>query len=268
MSQVISIGGVGGSGTRLIQQLLSGDLRYWGGCLNSARDNLLFTVLFKLQAVIDSTEVVQDHYFLFKQYMQYGYLAEKQKAFILDVAARHAQGKYILKAIDCINAIPDRPLEESRIWGWKEPNTHLIIDKLCAIEPELKYIHVMRHGLDMAYSSNHNQARNWGAQIVGKPFDSSPQYLLEYWVKSHQRVVEFKQAYPRNIHIVNFDKLCLLDIDEIKKLFSFAEIESPAMNGIFDMIIKPDGMGRYKKYALDGFPEEDLAFVERLGFTI
>jgi hypothetical protein len=38
------------------------------------------------------------------------------------------------------------------MWGWKEPNTHVVLDRLWAELPRLKYVHVRRHGLDMAFS--------------------------------------------------------------------------------------------------------------------
>ena len=51
-------------------------------------------------------------------------------------------------------------------WGWKEPNTHVILERMLNSFPQLKYIHVMRNGLDMAYSSNQQQLLLWGLPLV------------------------------------------------------------------------------------------------------
>ncbi len=52
----VVIGGVGGSGTRLIAQILK-DLGYFmGNDLNEANDNLLFPLLFKRIEILSSSE--------------------------------------------------------------------------------------------------------------------------------------------------------------------------------------------------------------------
>ena len=52
-------------------------------------------------------------------------------------------------------------------WGWKEPNTHIVIDRLLRLVPDLKYVHVMRNGLDMCYGPNQNQQNLWGGRFLG-----------------------------------------------------------------------------------------------------
>ena len=44
-------------------------------------------------------------------------------------------------------------------WGWKEPNTHMILPFLLKKYKNLRYIHIMRNGLDNAYSKNQNQTQ-------------------------------------------------------------------------------------------------------------
>ena len=52
----VAVGGVGGSGTRLIAQVLLELGYYLGGDLNESLDNLWFTLLFKRREVLDLTE--------------------------------------------------------------------------------------------------------------------------------------------------------------------------------------------------------------------
>ena len=40
------------------------------------------------------------------------------------------------------------PAEPRPRWGWKEPNTHIVLPQILKLAPGLKYIHVVRHGLD------------------------------------------------------------------------------------------------------------------------
>ena len=51
----VAIGGIGGSGTRLIAQCLKELGFYLGGDLNQANDNLWFVLLFNLENVLSRT---------------------------------------------------------------------------------------------------------------------------------------------------------------------------------------------------------------------
>jgi hypothetical protein len=52
----VIIGGVGGSGTRLIAQMLKELGFYLGSDLNSANDNLWFTLLFKRIEILSASD--------------------------------------------------------------------------------------------------------------------------------------------------------------------------------------------------------------------
>lgn len=52
----IAVGGVGGSGTRVVAQILSTAGIYMGDDLNIAHDNLWFTLLFKRQDILKATD--------------------------------------------------------------------------------------------------------------------------------------------------------------------------------------------------------------------
>ena len=52
-------------------------------------------------------------------------------------------------------------------WAWKEPNTHIVADLILQLSEHVKYIHVVRNGLDMAWSRNQNQLKFWGPLLLG-----------------------------------------------------------------------------------------------------
>ena len=52
--------------------------------------------------------------------------------------------------------------EQTLGWGWKIPGNFYILKQLAERYPNLKYIHSLRNGLDMAFSKNQNQLNNWG----------------------------------------------------------------------------------------------------------
>jgi hypothetical protein len=88
---------------------------------------------------------------------------------------------------------PEYLWPDSQRIGWKEPNTHIVMDRLPALLPQMKYIHVMRNGLDMAHSRNQNQLRLWGRYLVGPDCRDDPRSSLKYWCRTHQRILRLCQ---------------------------------------------------------------------------
>ncbi|MEZ5283921.1 MAG: hypothetical protein R2712_03745 [Vicinamibacterales bacterium] len=62
--------------------------------------------------------------------------------------------------------------------GLKEPNTHVFLDRLAVVYPDMKCVHVVRNGLDMAFSASQNQLRLWGPRFLGPGLESSPRVAL------------------------------------------------------------------------------------------
>ncbi len=85
---------------------------------------------------------------------------------------------------------PQKACLEACLWGRKEPNTHVVIDRLMRLMPKMKYLHVARNGLDMAYSANQNQLKFWGGHFIGPECEMSPYYSLKYWRLIHRRVLD------------------------------------------------------------------------------
>ena len=79
-------------------------------------------------------------------------------------------------------------------WGWKEPNTHLLLPYLVRRFPDMRYIHVVRHGLDMAFSSNQNQLATWGEQFQIPADLPPPVRSLRYWIAAQRRARDLGTA--------------------------------------------------------------------------
>ena len=67
--------------------------------------------------------------------------------------------------------IQESVASDASLWGWKEPNSHLMIRHLHRhFGDRLRYVHVIRNGLDMAQSRNQLQLIRWGS-VFGVPVD-------------------------------------------------------------------------------------------------
>ncbi len=262
---MVAIGGVGGSGTRVVAQMLK-ELGYFiGNDLNSANDNLLFTLLFKREDILVKTD--------------------KEIEELFDIFIKVLKQSEILNINELNNlkelASVDRPqhkkewLQEreknithqftSSYYGWKEPNTHIVIERLFKLDNNLKFIYVYRNGLDMAYSANQNQLKLWGNIFFNeKNVEINPQNSLKYWCMVHKRVLKLKEEYSNRVYMLDFDDLCINSEKSIKNLLTFLSVENFDVNILKNLVKKPDSIGRYKKESLSNFNNEDLEFIKNI----
>jgi hypothetical protein len=282
----VAIGGVGGSGTRLIAGMVQDLGYYMGSDQNKALDNLWFTLLFKRLELFDcpagSVELRRMvRYFVQGMTRSRSFDATDNQT--IDSLAAHdrLQHPAAWLAIRAKNlaAAPDAPKPHAVAWGWKEPNTHIFMDRLPALIQNLRYIHVMRNGLDMALSRNQNQQRLWGKAILGtSPGDNvSSRYSLRYWCAANRRIIAIGQSLgPERFLLINFDRFCMAPGRHLTTLLEFLtsshdpdpHIPDQQKTRLIKMVQPPASIGRYKAHNRKRFDPEDVAYVKTLGFDI
>lgn len=268
----VAIGGIGGSGTRLIAKILNELGFHIGSDLNEAYDNLLFTLLFKRHEVLSATEYEFDLLAdIFEKSMTGAAVyTNEQINFIeqLSSVSRLQHSKTWLEK-RAENTLTNRKdLIHAKRWGWKEPNTHIVIDRLAQRYDQIKYIHVMRNGLDMAYSENQNQLKLWGEFFLKQEFEISPYFSLQYWCLAHKRIIEIGKSFGNNFLLLDYDSFCLEPKKGISCLLNFLEISprSDIVENIQKLIKIPTSIGRFKQYDLHDLDPQDIQYVESLGF--
>jgi hypothetical protein len=285
----IVIGGVGGSGTRVVAEMLALFGFYIGCDLNEASDNLWFTLLFKrsrwyYKNRTDYKEINTGISLLHKLMATRDRLTLGESLFLLQAVAEMAlrghnhlgYGKNLWPFARIRKMISSVGVGERDYfgWGWKEPNSHLLISNLADYFPGFKYIHLIRHGLDMAFSNNQQQLFNWGHLFgVELPDDKSgiPSASFSYWVRANDSVVKIGEKLgDSRFLLINYDKLCDSPITEINRLTKFIGI--PADNEFISMagslIRKPNTVQRYKKHDLSQFNCKELSALEKFGFVV
>ena len=279
----VGVGGVGGSGTRVVAMVLR-DLGYHlGDDLNDPLDNLWFTLLFKRRGML--TGEVTDAEFgrcweLFEAAMsgaaaprgsERGQASDFLASLARDGRMQHTREWLSQRAASLLDAL-GRSRALGRVWAWKEPNSHLVLDRLDRLVPGLRFVLVMRNGLDMAWSANQNQPAFWeGLVLPRKAAAAGPpqRAALAYWCAAHRRVFALGRAMGERFHTVNFDRLCAAPEGEISRLFDFlgAEVEAGALARLSRLVKAPPSIGRYRSLPLDGFDPADVEYVRSLGFA-
>jgi len=270
----VAVGGVGGSGTRLVANILAEFGYFIGDDLNRASDNLWFTLLFVRPGILGASEkdfsrLVQ----IFVNGMMERRPFTPYQLWMMDQCAREiasrserARRRSLVQSLRraATNQRPAGP------WGWKEPNTHVVLDRLLLSLPGMKYIHVMRNGLDMAYSDNQRQLRVWGETLLGRPMKGTPGNSVKYWTAVHKRVQAIGAGMGRNFMLLNFDELCMDTERVLDALRDFLEVDvtDAQLQNARGLIKKPSSIGRYKQHGLEEFDQGDLAYIASLGFDV
>lgn len=268
----VVIGGVGGSGTRLIARCLQELGWRLGEDLNRSLDNMWFTLLFKRPEVL----TCGDHEF-------------RQLAEVLTAATLNPSmtARLLIRQLNRLRLL-DRPnvlrdwlrrashrlnkrkvdIDQGATWGWKEPNSHIFLDRLVTQFPGMKYIHVVRNGLDMAHSRNDNQLKLWGASLLGESCDVSPRNLLKYWCAVQRRAERHRELLQDRFLMLNFDDFCMNPNHGIRRLTAFLGFDraQTTLEKLRVHIRPPRSIGRFKEHGCDLFNPEDVAYVRELGF--
>jgi hypothetical protein len=227
---LFAIGGVGGSGTRAAAMLVRNCGAWIGDDLNPALDNLAFTLMFKRASVlIDPDARIAALFNLFAGRLQGRCLGPD----VLDgLRSLTCQGRFSHSAEWLEERLQrlGQPVALSSGQarpGWKEPNTHVIIERLLRICPQLVYVHIVRDPFYLANSANQHQLRNWGPSFLDRPVEVSPGEALAYWVAVHRRLASLQDAYPGRILFSSYDRLTSDPVAEAGRLIGFLGLHAP-----------------------------------------
>ena len=283
----IVVGGVGGSGTRVIAELLQMLGVFMGNDLNESLDNLAFTLLFKRRAwfyrnhknkqqltrglsILKKT-MTSSGKFTFGEYM---FLTKATLCMTISGHNREKAGngrwplvraKKILRAQNLENA-------SNTAWGWKEPNSHLILENIEAFFPGMKYIHCIRNGLDMAFSANQQQLYNWGPLFGVNPAATAinvDEAAFRYWVEANRRAIETgKKLDPAKFMLLNYDQLCDNPETGVKSIIEFLGLNTDEhlIERLIRLPARPSSARRYRNKNISWLSEEDAYFMKTLGF--
>ena len=270
----VAVGGVGGSGTRVVASILTQLGFYLGGDLNDSLDNLWFTLLFKRSSALDCPAAeFEDLLRIFQHVMSGGgelSPADVQTVIAASISPRPQHGpEWLSQRADSLLRECRRPRSLVSRWAWKEPNTHVLLPRLTQFVPQLRYVHVARNGLDMAYSANQNQLHFWGAQVLdGIAAPAGPSRSLKFWVAAERSALQAAAGMKERFLLVNYDRLCANPRTGLAPLLEFFGVEASAerLEAATSLIRAPGTIGRFKQFPRENFDAQDVAFVRDCGF--
>ena len=248
MTAPIAIGGVGGSGTRLVARLVAALGVDTGEDLNPAHDNLWYTLLFKHADVATlAPEAFAARARIFVATMTGARALDPDAVSLLCALAAETHPQHDRewlqdRALSMFMAAA-APRPRPPRWGWKEPNTHVALPQWRRVLPRLRYIHVVRNGLDMAFSSNLNQLDLWGPWLLERAVERTPRDALAYWCAAHRRDPDTGRA----------------------ERAAFLGVPAPDAQALAGFVEVPKTIGRGLDAPREQFDPGDLAYLEAIG---
>lgn len=272
----VVVGGVGGSGTRVVAQMLMQAGVYMGEMLNEPNDNLWFTLLFRRPNLLKRKSVEEQMQLLeiFRKRMFAEKISFTEKMKVRGTALEFISNRYIkssewfsLPMKISKSICGSTRASDNNYWGWKEPNTHFYIPLLAKKFPEMKYLLVMRNGLDMAFSNNQIQLRNFGNEYGISGFSAADS--LQYWILANKKAIERgEKLLGKNFKVLRLEDLCANAEAETKKLLEWAEIkfDDDLLKKISSIPQLPQSSDRFKENDLSIFTPHQLEAVKQLGY--
>jgi hypothetical protein len=222
----VVIGALGGSGTRVVARLARRAGVYMGTHRNESEDAMEF-VAFYDQWI---------NRFMRRQTAPFSVdeVAAMTAAFDGCVARHRADG-----------------LGATR-WGWKEPRSLYLLPFFHGCWPDLRFIHVVRDGRDMAFSSNQNQLRKHGDAVLDVRFAAlaGPIKTAGLWNQINMATADYGETALGDRYLrVRFEDLCLRPDEVAAKIFAFLGVDGALAAAAAADIGRPATIGRWQAAA-------------------
>lgn len=266
----VAVGGVGGSGTRLVAGILRALGIHIGADLNASADCLWFTLLFKRREILrcDDREFALAVRTLRAALVGAEPLDAAQCALLarlaLDDRPQHDAG-WLRQRADSLQRAASGSANGPR-WGWKEPNTHVVIARLWRFMPELRYVHVVRHGMEVAHGRNQNQLRFWGSDAAAGDGDATPARSLAFWCQVQRRMAMLHEANRHRMYWLDYNALCAEPDAVLPALCRFLGFGTDVGTQALRDLVRPLASGA--PFDAGGFDPADVAYVRSLGYPV
>lgn len=201
----IVAGGTGGSGTRVVTEVLSASGVFMGSRVSLAGDSFDLAE-FEWRWGRDYLAAEEAHEAL---------PSEQMEAELRSSVSDH------LKGYD----------PGSGPWGWKHPHTYLLLPWLDAVVPQLRFIHIVRDGRRMAFSRNQKQPLHYGEVALGRQAEllTGPARAIEFWGWANERAADYGEGQMDGRYLrLRFEDICEDPRTACAAMIAFAHDGRPA----------------------------------------
>ncbi len=147
-------------------------------------------------------------------------------------------------------------------WGWKQPRSMYLLPFFCSQFPQMKFLHVVRDGRNMAYSSNQNQLRKHGRALLTwrERLRPLPLRSVILWSRINMTAAEYGEREMGARYMrMRFEDLCAEPEESVRRVLDFFKLEGDAARIARDEVKSPPSLERWRKQ-----PPHESAEVQRI----
>jgi len=143
-------------------------------------------------------------------------------------------------------------------WGWKEPRSIYLLPFFQRRFPQMKFLHVIRDGRDIAYSTNQNQLRKHGRAVLAwrERLRRRPLRSATLWSRINMATADYGEREMGARYMqMRFEDLCAAPEESVRRVLNFFELEGDAARIARDEVKAPASLGRWQKQRPDEIAE-------------
>jgi hypothetical protein len=131
-------------------------------------------------------------------------------------------------------------------WGWKEPRSIYLLPFFENELPDLRFLHVVRDGRDMAFSSNQQQLMKHGPAVLeGRVSWRKPVRSIALWNRVNLMAADFgEQTLGARYLLVRFEDLCSDPAVTVGRIYDFFGLDGDVSAAAAE-VSPPRGLGRW-----------------------
>jgi hypothetical protein len=139
--------------------------------------------------------------------------------------------------------------DENMAWGVKVPQNILFLPFLHFFYPKMRFIQIVRDGMDMVYSTN------WNVRLVGefvlsekeKGLPLGVQQILSWW-RVNKCAHDYGKRVLRNRYLlIRFESLCMQPDHTVEGILDFLKAsKKPGMDALLAKVRVPESTGRWR----------------------
>jgi len=244
-NEPIFVGGFPGSGTRIFSRILEKSGIFMGSYLSKANDSKDFAKFLNNWVGFFLKNQTPQNYEIKKN-------MEKDFSFCLK--------KHLEK------------FNQKSTWGSKNPRNILILPFLHSKFPKMKYLHIIRDGRDILYSTKkYVQVKKYGPQLIGKSV-LTPVDFLDLWRCFNEKGETYGSEFLKERYMqIKFEDICLRPKETIMRLFRFVNISDEKLDLVSSEVVPPKGaIGRWKQHEKEfkDLSELSKSTLARFGYIV
>lgn len=195
----IVVGGVGGSGTRLVVQMLMEIRVFMGSVRNASEDAMPFVPVYDSHI----------------------------NTYLSGVVSYTGLTASLVQALD--SHFGSGSSDSICNWGWKNPRSIYILPLLDELFTGMRFIHVVRDGVAMATSENQAQLQKHGAWVIPENFQGLPQIerALLLWSIVNNVAANYGKKMGSRYILIRYEDICTDPVKATMSLASALGIEQP-----------------------------------------